>query len=218
MGVIAIAGAKGGTSKSTIAIGLAVEALDRGHRVLLVDLDERQRTATNLVATLESPRPAVQGLDHRVLRDQLPGERERFDIILLDCPGRADGALVAATAVADLVLLPTSGSASDLDAFGLSLDLAVETTERLKSIGAPPPKVRAVQARTNLRTVVGRELRDTLAEADVEVLKTVLPNAVAFAEHPAVTRFAANSPAARSVIKLLDEIADLLEIPHPERE
>lgn len=213
--VVAIAGAKGGTSKSTVAIGLAVEALDRGHRVLLVDLDSRQRTATNLTASLEAPRPSVQGLDHRLLRDQIPAEQERFDLILIDCPGRADGALVAAVAVADLVLLPTSGSASDLDAFGLSFDLAVETSERLNALGGNPPLVRALPSRVNPRTVIGRELRETLKQAGAPAMHTTIPDAVAFAEHPAVSRYASGSLAARAVVKLADEVLDLLEVPVP---
>lgn len=208
--VVAVAGAKGGSGKSTVALALAVDALDRGLRVLLVDLDERQRTATHLAAVLEPPRPVVQGIDVRLLRDQLAEERGRYDLVVIDTPGRADASLVAAVASADVALLPTSGSASDLDAFGLSLGIADDAAERAALMGQPRPKVVALRARVNARTVIGRELGDTIAEAGAGVLETVLPISVSFAEHPAVTRYATSSTAAKAIQALTDEVFALL--------
>ena len=96
MQTIAVINAKGGCGKTTLALHLAVAAVQDGHDVAVIDLDP-QLPAVNWSQRRSSPEPAVIG---RAV-SQLGAELERVaglgaDVVLIDTPPRWAGADTAA--------------------------------------------------------------------------------------------------------------------------
>lgn len=69
--ILALAGQKGGAGKSTLAVCLAVEALARGQRVLLVDADPQgtARTWAEVAAEAQHPTPTAITMGASMHRD-----------------------------------------------------------------------------------------------------------------------------------------------------
>jgi len=117
--IIVVANQKGGSGKTTIAMGLAGTLGRRGHKVLVVDADQ-QATATQWAkaAPDDNPFPAnVSGLSaagdkvHREVKKYL-GD---YDFIVVDCPPAVDSAVPAsALMIADLALVPIIPSPPDI--------------------------------------------------------------------------------------------------------
>ena len=115
MHTIAIINAKGGSGKTTLALHLAVAAVQQGRDVAVVDLDP-QLTAVNWGQRRSSPEPAVLG---RAV-SQVGAELERLagfgcDVALIDTPPRwagADAAARQAASAADLMVVPRCGHPS----------------------------------------------------------------------------------------------------------
>lgn len=121
---------KGGTGKSTTAVHTAVALAVTGHRVAVLDLDERQRTTAryleNRAATadrrgIDLPMPRFETVEG----DGLPGfERkidrlaEGSDFLIIDTPGRDDKLARVAAARADTLVTPINDSFVDLDLIG----------------------------------------------------------------------------------------------------
>ncbi len=117
MHTIALVSRKGGTGKSTLAIGLAVAAMEAGQRVCLLEADplgtvsnwRRRRTAAE--PTVESIHDGymlfhrVQALAHRGIT-----------LTIVDTAGGWSDACTGAMTAADLCLVPTRPSPADIDA------------------------------------------------------------------------------------------------------
>ncbi len=124
--IVACVGQKGGIGKSTLAIALAAEGVERGRKVLLVDGD-RQATVRTWAATAvehQRPVPTVIAMDATMHRPgQLDAVSAGYDLVLIDCPARLGEVPASALMVADLALLPTGPSGADTWALTESLDL-----------------------------------------------------------------------------------------------
>jgi chromosome partitioning protein len=115
MHTIALVSRKGGTS--TLAIGLAVAAMESGHRVCLLEADPLA-TVSNWRRRRTSAEPMVEiihdgyALFHRV---QALAQRG-ITLTIVDTAGGWSDACTAAMAAADLCLIPTRPSPADIDA------------------------------------------------------------------------------------------------------
>ena len=127
---IVFANEKGGTGKSTTAVHTAVALAASGHRVAVLDLDQRQRTTTryleNRAATMrrleaELPQPVFEVLDDQSI-DALDAAVARLtaqaDVLVIDTPGRDDAVARAAILKADTLVTPMNDSFVDLDLIG----------------------------------------------------------------------------------------------------
>ena len=117
MHTIALVSRKGGTGKSTLAIGLALAAMEAGHKVCLLEADplgtvsnwRRRRTSTE--PTVETVHNGyvlfhrVQALVHRGIT-----------LTIVDTAGGWSDTCTGAMAAADLCLIPTRPSPADIDA------------------------------------------------------------------------------------------------------
>ncbi len=170
--VVAIANTKGGVGKSTIAGNLAwtfatQDGLTR--RILLADADP-QATVTKWFDLTESvPFDRIQLTTARVLQHQLPRFREQYRLTLVDCPPMESDVTAAAVTQADLAIIPVQPSPIDILAYGDFLPL-LRQTQKLN----PSLKLRFVVNQLAPRTVLAREVGDSLADSDVPLLPTML--------------------------------------------
>ena len=135
MRTIAVAGAKGGVGKTTLAVHLAVAAVQQGRDVVLVDADP-QLSAVRWSERRSSSEPMVIG---RAV-SQLAAEMERIagfgaDVVIVDTPPRAwvgaDNAAITAAKLADVVLVPCRPSIFDIESTAVSV-------QRLQAATAAP--------------------------------------------------------------------------------
>ena len=113
--VISFVGQKGGTGKSTLARAFAVEAARTKPNVLIVDLDDAQRTsfewgARRLAGGYE---PVVQV--ERLARSQIFTRAASLDVLVVDAPGATDAGTLWLAQGSQLTVLPTGGGIDDLN-------------------------------------------------------------------------------------------------------
>jgi len=207
--VVTVAGQKGGTGKSTVAVHLAAHWHERGLRVLLADADPQGTAATwaDVAAEHGHPAPPCVRLGDSLRRD-VPKLADAFDVVVVDAPGRAAGPRqVGALLVADVVLLPCGPSAPDAWGLAGSVDVVREVLELR-------PDLRAFLLLNKAdRTAMARSAHDALAAVGLPVLTRALGARVAFAEALAagrgVTSYASGSIAALELRQLADELEQL---------
>jgi chromosome partitioning protein len=128
---IGIIGQKGGTGKTTTALGVAVAAAQAGQAVAVIDLDP-QANAANWKDRREANDLAVVSAQVSRLRQTLDLARDNgADIAIIDSPGKSDSAAVEIARCADLVLIPSHPRIFDLETLGTVRDL-------LRLAGNPP--------------------------------------------------------------------------------
>lgn len=104
--IIAIVGQKGGTGKTTTAIGLAVAASEDGLTSVVIDLDP-QANAANWKDRRQAEHPAVVSVPPSRLKPTLEAAATHgAEFIVIDTPGKSDSAAIEAARVSDLVLVP----------------------------------------------------------------------------------------------------------------
>lgn len=115
MFTVAIIGQKGGTGKTTVAVGLAAVAAEAGRTVALLDLDP-QTNAANWKDRREAENPAVVPTPIGRLRQALDAAlASGADLVIIDTPGKSDSTAIAAAKVADVVLVPIAPQIFELE-------------------------------------------------------------------------------------------------------
>jgi chromosome partitioning protein len=117
MRTVALIARKGGTGKSTLAVGLAVAAMGAGHRVCLLEADPLG-TVSNWRRRRAAAEPTVETIhDGYVLfqRVQALGQ-SGVSLTIVDTAGGWTDATRGAMAAADFCLIPTRPSPTDIEA------------------------------------------------------------------------------------------------------
>ena len=116
MKVLAIIGQKGGSGKTTTALGLAVEAARQGFAVAVIDLDP-QATATNWSDRRQvKDMPAVVSCQVVRLRHVLESAKAQgVQLAIIDTAGKSTDATIAAAKAADQVLMPIQPQLFDIE-------------------------------------------------------------------------------------------------------
>jgi chromosome partitioning protein len=220
--IVALANQKGGVGKTTTAVNLACHLAERGHRVLLVDLDPQgnatsstgidkqrlERTSYDILvdgASIESVLlPQVRpGLDLVGANRELAGAeveltnltrpqlrmraavepaRERYDIVVIDCPPSLGLLTVNALAAADEVIIPVQCEYLALE----GLTQLINTIDLVKRGLNPKLDVLGLamtmfDQRTRLSADV---VRDVARLFPNRIFHTIVPRSVRLAEAP----------------------------------
>ncbi len=206
--LLALAGSKGGTGRTTLAVALAAEAQQRGRRTLLVDLDPRADAhAWSLMADFGAPPTLALASGGAGQAERLRALSFGHDLTVVDTPSDPE-ALEAVLEVAELVLLPCRPS--PLDAWGAA-DAAKaclrarRTNPRLQFAVVP----NALDPRALLSTALSRDLQAMgLPVLDVRIGRRVAhPEAMAHGSTASVE--APGSAAAHDIRELLDAVEAL---------
>jgi len=124
MHTIALVSQKGGTGKSTLAIGLAIAAMQDGHKVCLLEADP-QGTLSNWRRRRAQAEPAVESIQDGIeFAHRVPFlERCGVTLTIIDTAAGVSEVATAAIAVADLCLIPARPSPADIEAAAPTLAL-----------------------------------------------------------------------------------------------
>jgi len=206
--IVAFAGQKGGVGKSTAAVCLAVAALERGARVLLVDADPQgtARTWGEVAAERGRPSPTVVAMGAQMHKPgQLREVASGYDVTFIDCPPRHGEVQRSALMVANIAVLPCGPSAADAWALAASLDVVNEARTMREELLAC-----VLLTRKQGRTALGKGARQVLESAGLPVLESELASRVAFQEALAtgqgITTYAPRDAGTREIFDLLDEL------------
>jgi chromosome partitioning protein len=207
--VIAIVNQKGGAGKTTIALNLAAALADGGTRVLLIDADP-QHTASDWSAVREKAPPFMLiGLPQPVLHRDVPNLAADYDYVVIDGPPRNYEVTRSAIAAADLVLIPVQPSGADFWASRETVKLAQEAHAFKET-----QKTVLLVSRRKGQTALGRDIREALASFELPLLRTDVPDRVAYAEvmtaGTTMIESQPKGPGANDIRALLDEIQELL--------
>ena len=116
--IIVVGNHKGGTSKSTLAVNLAVEYQHKGRKVIILETDPTVSTASQWAAdrenTTQEPITTVRKTGR--LGSTIDDLAAAYDIVIIDTAGKDSTELRSAAHRADLLLVPTSTTVADLDA------------------------------------------------------------------------------------------------------
>lgn len=127
MKIVAVISQKGGAGKTTLAVHLAAAAHQAGYGTAILDMDP-QATAETWGQWRSDKPPEVVPAKAATLARSLDKAREAgADLVVLDTPGAAEGASLAAANVADLILIPCRPRSFDLAAIQQTAALARTT-------------------------------------------------------------------------------------------
>lgn len=208
--IIAIAGQKGGTGKSTVAVSLAAYWHSKGKRVLLVDADPQGSALTWSEVATENKRsaPPVIAIGDN-LRQDLLAIAEGFELVVIDLPGRVGKRQGAAMMVADLVIVVSGPSTLDVWALAASAEVVTEAQ------AVRPSLLAVVVLNKRAHNTESRAARDALASAGLPVLEASLGQRVPFSESLAagqsVTTYAPRDPAAIELEAMAIEVEAVIK-------
>lgn len=209
MRTLAVIGQKGGSGKTTAALGIAVAAAQKSRIVAIIDLDP-QATAANWNDRRGRENPSVVSCQVARLSQVLEAaEKGGADLAVIDTPGKSTDALIAAAKAADFVLMPIQPQLYD-----------IETLTSLKDVltlaGNPPAAVLV-----NRAPVQGSRHSETQAAAEAQgfcVCPVVLYARAAHGDSGNIgktaTEYDAHSKAAHEMLALYSYIAIALERGH----
>lgn len=207
--VVAVANTKGGVGKSTIAGNLAwAFAQEAKKAVLLVDGDP-QASITKWFDLAEAvPFDRTQLTTARVLQQQLPRLRHQFALILVDCPPMQSDVTASAVTQADLGLIPVQPSPLDMLAYSELVPLLRQAQGFNASL-----ILRFVVNQMSPRTVLAGEVQESLADADIPVLPTMIHDRQAYRRVVAQgsSVIMENGPAREEILLLMGDIFNALE-------
>jgi chromosome partitioning protein len=124
MKVISLASAKGGASKSTMTLHLAVAATEAGLKTAIIDTDP-QGTLGKWWNERKAETPAMASGAISVLANTLRSlDKDLYDIVFIDTPPQTTASIGAVIALSDLILIPVRPSLADLWSVGSTIDIA----------------------------------------------------------------------------------------------
>lgn len=205
MKTIALIAQKGGTGKTTLALSLAVTAIQDGLAVAVIDLDP-QTSAANWRDRRAADGPALEAPALGRLGQTLEAARQGgADFVVIDTPGKSEQAAVAAARAADLVIIPARPQIYDLE--------TLEATRELVAIAGNKPALVVL----NAVPAQGRrqdEARVAIEELGLNVCPFFITQRAAFGDAPTlglgVTEYEPDGKAAAEVREVYKFIKQLL--------
>ncbi len=195
MRLLALLARKGGAGKTTLAVHLAVAAVQAGRRVLLVDADP-QGSAADWWRTRSAEAPELVQCEAEQVADvAAAARRDGVDLVVVDTRPSVQADTVALARLADLVLIPSRPAILDLRAIGATAEVVRAVKARAIIV------LNAVPAgRGDAEAVLTAEARRALGAYQVPICPIALGSRAALShallDGRAVTEFDPSSRAA----------------------
>lgn len=122
--VVVVANGKGGCGKSTVLLNTAIGYDRMRKRVLIVDADSEQRTASKWPRPAWSGNPKVISCDSVEIIDRLAHSVDGYDVVLIDLAGRDDRAIASVLDIADILISPSKPSHADMSELDRFINVA----------------------------------------------------------------------------------------------
>jgi chromosome partitioning protein len=211
--ILVAATGKGGAGKSTTIACLASHWHKAGRKVALVDADPNQTlTRWHGKGNVLSEMALKTVLDEHEVIPTVAELAAQHDIVLVDCAGFGNQAMVFAIGAADLVLIPV-----------MTDEANVFEALRTRKIVASASSLtrRTIPARTLLcrvkRSAIATHARQQLTALQAEPLESQIPDRVIFQEATfhgsAPNALEPSGAAARDIEQLVREIEPMLWVP-----
>jgi chromosome partitioning protein len=124
MQTISLLGQKGGTGKTTLALSLAVAAVQAGRTVAVIDLDPQASAGNWADRRAMKEVPAVVSAHVPRLQSVIDTARQNgVDLLLIDTPGKSEQTALAAAKAADLVLIPCRPQIYDIETLAATKEI-----------------------------------------------------------------------------------------------
>lgn len=166
---------KGGTGKTTLALSLAVAAVEAGQTAAIIDLDP-QASAANWADRRHQDNPAVVSAHVSRLPSVIETARQGgVGLLLIDTPGKSEQAALAAAKAADLVVIPCRPQILDIETLGAAKEIIDLAGGRptLVVLNAVPPQGRRHE-----------EARAAIQDMGLSVCPVVMVQRAAFGDAP----------------------------------
>jgi len=207
--IISFLNQKGGVGKTTLSINVAGYLARQGHRVLLIDADKQASASTWASIRDESPFQVVSLARANMAKDAMQ-MAEDYTHTVIDGPPHAEEIARSCIIASDFVALPIEPS-------GLSTWASDLTVKQVREAQEFKPSLECgfVVSRKIGKTVIGRDIRNLAAQANVPILNAEIEQRVAFAESltmgQTIFEWAPESAAAREIEALVKEIQNHVE-------
>lgn len=175
--IIGLLNQKGGVGKTTLSVNLAASLARTGARVLLIDADPQGSALDWAAAREEESLFSVIGFPRATLHKEIEKIGQGYDHVIIDGPPRVTELARSAILASDVVLIPVQPSPYDI----WSVDEIVKLTEEAR-VYRDNQKVVFVINRKIANTVIGRDVREALANYAVPTLNGAVTQRVIFAE------------------------------------
>lgn len=179
MATITFANTKGGAGKTTVALILAAELAERGHRVAILDTDPQQWiTRWNGLADTPAKFTVISDITEDTIERDVKALSKTMDYVIIDVAGGISPLLAKAIGLSDRVMIPVQGCA--MDAVGgaqvltILQELAVQCEIRI------PHSVVLTRINSIITTRALTAVKALLAEKQVHVLETALIERAAY--------------------------------------
>ncbi len=178
--VVSIASAKGGCSKTTLAVGIGVELALEGYTVVVLDADLNQH-ATKFGEKADVPNFSVIGeVNEGNILQRMKTVYTTADMVVIDLPGGSSMVAVKALTKSHFVLIPTQHSILDArDAMK-----TVAQVDDAQELGRYPIPRSLIWTRVmpGFESMAAKRVRADMETIDVPIFEFVLMNRAAFQE------------------------------------
>jgi chromosome partitioning protein len=167
--ILAVLTQKGGAGKSTVCTNLAVELINRGYSVVIIETDP-QRTASkwNAMRAADLRIPIVQVLEPSLIKVNAQAQAKAFDVVLIDGAAVVEEPMVESIKVADAVVMPCPPALRDLWGVVAAADL-VKTRQ---SVTEGRPMAAFVVNKAEKGRVLTRQIDEKLMEMELPIFDT----------------------------------------------
>ena len=190
--------------KTTLSVNVAACLARRGARVLLIDADKQGSASAWAALRQDAPFQVVSLARANMAKDAIKLAAD-YTYTVIDGPPHAEEIARSCIIASDFVALPIEPSGLSTWASDLTVRQVREAQEFKELL-----KCGFVVSRKIGKTVIGREIRDMAANADIPVLTTEIEQRVGFAESmtmgQTIFEWAPRSAAVREIEQLTKEI------------
>jgi len=174
MKIISILSQKGGATKTSLAIHLAVAAIYDGKEAMIIDLDP-QASATKWKDLREKDTPVVISAQaSRLVHNLQTAKDAGADLVIIDTAPHSDSIAATAARNSDLVLIPTRCSILDMQTLPSTIDIATFAGKSTSIVLTAVPT----------RETIGQQAREAIEPLGIEICPHTTGDRAAYKNAP----------------------------------